>query len=147
MDPSAISSLQNKQLSEEDVSYIYTGLYKLLQTALRLPQHSLKQEVSFFLHRSLQTTANANSTMHAKAGLKIFLAVPQNFSFKGRHQNFGESPYLYNVMIELLTPSPLYLYSRISLLSLILHPIHNQGSKSSVLRLISDFFPNSQDHS
>ena len=48
---------------------------------------------------------------------------PQWGKGKGQHQNFGEIPYLYNVKIELLTPSPLYLYRRISLLSLIFHLI------------------------
>ncbi len=33
---------------------------------------------------------------------------------KGRHQNLTENRYLYSVKIELRTPSPLYLYSRIS---------------------------------
>ena len=39
----------------------------------------------------------------------------RNWSSKGRHQNLTEIPYLYSVKIESVTPSPVYLYSRISI--------------------------------
>lgn len=40
-----IKELESKDLSEETLSVIYSGLMKLLQSALRLPLESLKQEV------------------------------------------------------------------------------------------------------
>ena len=52
--PSIITTLTNKNLSEEDASVIYSGLLQLLQAALRSPQHSLKQEVTIIPHCSEQ---------------------------------------------------------------------------------------------
>lgn len=40
-----IKELESKDLNEETLSVIYSGLLKLLQSALRLPLESLKQEV------------------------------------------------------------------------------------------------------
>ena len=41
-----IKELESKDLSEETLSVIYSGLMKLLRSALKLPLESLKQEVS-----------------------------------------------------------------------------------------------------
>ncbi|XP_052793405.1 COMM domain-containing protein 5-like [Mya arenaria] len=40
-----LKELESKDTDEETLSVIYSGLYKLLQSALRLPQESLKQEL------------------------------------------------------------------------------------------------------
>lgn len=48
-----IKELENKDLSEETISVIYSGLMKLLQSALRLPVESLKQEVGGIVFSNL----------------------------------------------------------------------------------------------
>ncbi len=40
-----LKEIENDQLSEEMLGIIYAGLLKLLRSALRTPQSSLKQEV------------------------------------------------------------------------------------------------------
>ena len=44
LDSTSVNSLTNKNLSEEDVAVLFSGLLHLLQLAVRLPQQSLKQE-------------------------------------------------------------------------------------------------------
>ena len=53
VDPDSFSSLVTEQLNEEVVSFIYAGLYKLLQLAIRTPPALLKQEVRLFMVQSV----------------------------------------------------------------------------------------------
>ena len=43
-----LKELETKDFTQEIISVIYMGLTKLLKCALKLPESSLKQEVSYF---------------------------------------------------------------------------------------------------
>jgi len=50
IEPTVYRKLLTDSLDEETLAVIYTGLFRLLQLALRLPLSSLKQEVSVSLN-------------------------------------------------------------------------------------------------
>lgn len=59
---SNIGALTSEKHTEEDIAVLYSGLYKLLKLALRIPKTSLKQEVlyvssSYISHKVYQSVS------------------------------------------------------------------------------------------
>lgn len=55
IDHSQVTSLETSELTGEKIAFIYSGLLKLMQKAMRAPVGSLKQEVSESFFRLPET--------------------------------------------------------------------------------------------